>query len=97
MGASLEDVIEECNVDFSNDWDVEDFGTIGVLVTLIGTGSFSESSELFDVLLVGVGNGNLSANFTCFNLVKGLLGGSDGFAEKSLWVESAQFVLELHI
>ena len=93
----LEDVIEELHFDGSNDWDGQGFGTIGVFETLIGAVTLSESSEFLSVFLVGRGESNLSATFSFNSLVEGDLGVSDGFAEKSLWVESAHFVLELHI
>ena len=91
------DVIEELHGDGSDDWDGKGLGSIGVFVTLISAVTDSESSEVFSVFLVGGGEGNLSATVTFNSSEEGNLVGSDGFAEKGLWVESAHFVLELHV
>jgi hypothetical protein len=49
--------------------------------TLSSTGSFLETSELLDVLLVVGTDGNLTADFTGFDFIKSLLRGLESFTE----------------
>jgi len=77
----FEDVIEEGNINFSDNWDLKGLGTISMGETLSSTGSFLETSELLDVLLVVGTDGNLTADFTGFDFVKSLLGGLESFTE----------------
>jgi hypothetical protein len=68
----FKDVIEEGNINFSDNWDVNSLGTISMGVTLSGTGSFLETSELLNVLLVVGTDSNLTADFTGFDFIKSL-------------------------
>jgi hypothetical protein len=68
----FKDVIEEGNINFSDNWDVDGLGTISMGETLSGTSSFLETCELLDVFLVVDTDGNLTADFTGFDFVKSL-------------------------
>ena len=69
----FKDVIEKCDINFSDNWDVDSLRTISMGETLSSTGSFLETSQLLDVFLVVGTDGNLTADFTGFDFVKSLL------------------------
>jgi hypothetical protein len=78
---SFKDIVVKGKVNFSNNWNIEGFGSISMGETLIGTGTFLESSKVDNVFLVVSIDGSLSADFTLEFFVKGLLGGCESLAE----------------